>query len=55
MKTMKNLNLREQRKFAKGRKPKKPKTNKSKTFQPRQVWEFENYIKERLRAVGIIQ
>jgi len=31
------------------------KVNRSKFSQQGQVWEFENYIKERLRALGIIQ
>jgi len=52
---LKNLNLKEQGKLAKIRKPKKLKTDKGKASQPRQIWEFENYIKERLRAKGIIQ
>jgi len=55
MERLSNLNLKERRKLAKIRKPKKLKSEKGKASQPRQVWEFENYIKERLRATGIIQ
>jgi hypothetical protein len=31
------------------------KTDKGRGSQQRRVWEFENYIKERLKSMGIIQ
>lgn len=33
----------------------KTKTSKSRTMQIAYLWEFENFVKERLRALGIIQ
>jgi len=49
------LKPKEREELAEVQKPKKLKVDKSKCSRLRQVWEFENYIKERLRALGIIQ
>lgn len=52
---MKNLNDEKQQKF-----PKTSKSNLSRVYSVESVslsedWEFENYTKERLKALGIIQ
>ncbi len=52
---MKNLNHKKQEKFVKAPKLEVCKVDKGKSLQLGQVWEFENYVKERLRALGIIQ
>lgn len=55
MKTIKNLNRRKRGDYVKVPKLKSSKANKSKESPLGKAWEFENYVKERLRALGIIQ
>jgi len=52
---LRNLDSKEQRELIEDEKFKFFKVNRSKGSQQRQVWEFENYIKERLKSLGIIQ
>lgn len=55
MKTLRNSNRRKREKFAKVPKLKSSKVNKRKESRLGKAWEFENFVKERLRALGIIQ
>jgi len=55
LKTLKKLNREEPGRLAEIQKTKKRTVDKRKGTQTGQAWEFENYIKERLRALGIIQ
>jgi len=52
---LEKLDQKERVERAKAQKSKIVRVDKNKGSQMRQVWEFENYIKERLRALGIIQ
>jgi len=52
---LKKLNRKELGKLAEIQKSNIRMVDKRKGTQTGQVWEFENYIKERLRALGIIQ
>jgi hypothetical protein len=55
MKTLKNSNRRKREKFARAPKLKSSKATKTKESLLGKAWEFENYVRERLRALGIIQ
>jgi hypothetical protein len=54
-KNMKSLNRRKRGRFAKVPKSKSSKVGESKGSSLAKAWEFENYVRERLRALGIIQ
>jgi len=55
LKTLKNLNHKERGKLIEVEEFRVLKVEKRKGLQLGQVWEFENYFKERLKALGIIQ
>ncbi len=52
---LESLNNKKQERFVKAPKLEVSKVDKRKSMQLGQVWEFENYVRERLRALGIIQ
>jgi len=52
---MKNLNPKKRGKLTKASKSKKVEMDRRKGSALGQLWEFENYVKERLKAMGIIQ
>jgi hypothetical protein len=52
---LRKLDSKERRELTEVEKFKILKVNRSTDSQQGHVWEFENYIKERLRSLGIIQ